>query len=1783
MKKSLLKCLSGLVAVALIISIFALKTNRENAEGSDGVTNTVTLASTAVYKNMDYTFLRSFDYGSMKSEDVSATFETVEDMKNCQDGRMVSGNLVKTLGYYENGDGGGAIYKLTTSSNVAGAVELSCGLYAVIQVDTKVIDGLTWGIVSVKQLGATGDGVTPDNAAIGNAAIVASQAAGTSEIDRAIVYIPAGEYRCTDKIGFGVTNVNIVGEGDESVLFTDNGYREDSGYSEFFIEVWGGRDSYFADFRVEAREIDLYHYMRQFVVVYSQDIYVKNVNLIVPQEAYSAYYYEDKQYSNFCCYSGNKNVTVDGCHMEQMSGTYRGANIGILDIWSSGEENIVVMNCELYGNARDEQIGVFSTSNSSAYVHNVEFINNEVYFYQPKYVDVVGNATMRVTVAYNDSNFVDNIRFAGNHFVAECDSKFMTFGAVTNCVVEDNIIEIYCTYRTWSMVFDSGNSDSKNIMIKNNEFFITTDCNTGKGNLTGGKLTLEGNRIFADTDLAFGVLGEYINKNTFITLDGICKLANSPYEFNYNKAYIYGGFGSDGVSSNSFLTITDAKTDQKIKVIGNEIYDYKRYDSLQSPFQCMVMVNSDFDTLQFEGNKYLLPNTRFLKTQASWNTKTEQGYYDAFLFRYRSGSCNNMTITGNTLQGIQINTSSSVANYTIENNQYLEAADVDYNAPLVSRVEITRGGAPVTEITTTDSTVDLSAVFYVEQEDGTETVKSNQDYVWYSSVESMATVSDSGRVTRKQYGEVHIYAVPLDGSTKYGEVVIHFEEAKASQIVINKSTLNLQPNYRMYADYVVFPEKKASQDLIWSSSDPTVATVSESGLIQAVNLGSAIITCRTLDGSNLQGQITVNVTRLTVKRITLSESYVELDYSDINSYHQLSVASYYPSNAENTDEPGEWESSDESIVTVDQKGLVHIVGNGVATVRRYSSDKQCYGYCTFYIQPPAVENLTASATNNSVKLTWDSVDNIYGYYIYQWNESTQQYTVLNNGSYVTYPNYTVSGLQPGTQYKFCVKAFISNWQSGTRKLIESADSVVTSSTFDFIPISSLKCGSNPIDQLTVNGTKQVVITYGPANADDKTLSCRVENESIAEVTALDAVSSPANSYLCTIRGKQVGITKLVITANDAKQYSVSIPLGVLDDSFKITKDRLDITASYRKVNVSFQGLAPQYEEQIDGYMVRRATGYVYQDVAFIPKDATTTDYHYVQTENLVDGTTYRYTVVAVLKDENNYYRMYDSESCAISITMPYATKITGIATDKSVYNIPQGTTTAINATYSPSNADVSQLVFTSFDSRIAALQGASGNTRTIVGNKVGSTRVEVAAADNSNTKAYATVVVSPSAVQGVTVSPLTDSVSLSWTAADGADGYYIYRYNDATTAWDLVGDTTDTCYSDVGLNPDTLYYYKVAGYVVADGTKYAGNTSAQVTTMTMNGEFDIAMQGYTGTYDGLSHPAVIVQGQVSEGESLEFSEDLTNWSSAIPTVQNVSDSKTIYVRKIKADGYTCMSSVVARIEKAAVAPNIPDSSISVENKFTTVGAVSLPAGWIWQAGQGEIAIPQGDSVMAVAAYDGGDKGNYNVETVEITVSRAACNPINYVTKDAYAATCELAGYTGDLVCSECGEVKESGTEISALGHSWDEGVVTIESTATAEGEKLYTCSRCGAQSTEAIPATGVIPEQAKGESGSSRRDTPVVTQSASGSDDETALTEQNLTDENPEETMEEEQMSEEESIPTDNTPDEGMQDENIENTKKSGNLGKKVMVFVIILAVGVGMVKIVLLMRNKNR
>lgn len=78
-----------------------------------------------------------------------------------------------------------------------------------------------------------------------------------------------------------------------------------------------------------------------------------------------------------------------------------------------------------------------------------------------------------------------------------------------------------------------------------------------------------------------------------------------------------------------------------------------------------------------------------------------------------------------------------------------------------------------------------------------------------------------------------------------------------------------------------------------------------------------------------------------------------------------------------------------------------------------------------------------------------------------------------------------------------------------------------------------------------------------------------------------------------------------------------------------------------------------------------------------------------------------------------------------------------------------------------------------------------------------------------------------------------------------------------------------------------------------------------------------------------------------------------------------------------------------------------------------------------------------------------------------------------VTDEAVAPTCESTGLTEGSHCSVCGEVIVAQETVEALGHAYDDGVVTTEATCTESGVKTFTCANDASHTyTEEIPALG---------------------------------------------------------------------------------------------------------------
>ena len=168
------------------------------------------------------------------------------------------------------------------------------------------------------------------------------------------------------------------------------------------------------------------------------------------------------------------------------------------------------------------------------------------------------------------------------------------------------------------------------------------------------------------------------------------------------------------------------------------------------------------------------------------------------------------------------------------------------------------------------------------------------------------------------------------------------------------------------------------------------------------------------------------------------------------------------------------------------------------------------------------------------------------------------------------------------------------------------------------------------------------------------------------------------------------------------------------------------------------------------------------------------------------------------------------------------------------------------------------------------------------------------------------------------------------------------------------------------------------------------------------------------------------------------------------------------------DNYNAVDTkLTLTVNKAAQAPNMPQATMAPAHSTKKVGDIMLPDGWSWQEDDKDTALADGVAVTANAFYTGADKGNYETESVSITITRSECDRTHTEIRNQREATCTQTGYAGDTYCTDCDKLLSTGKELAALGHDY-KATVTKQPTTTEEGIRTYTCTRCNSSYTESI-------------------------------------------------------------------------------------------------------------------
>ena len=283
----------------------------------------------------------------------------------------------------------------------------------------------------------------------------------------------------------------------------------------------------------------------------------------------------------------------------------------------------------------------------------------------------------------------------------------------------------------------------------------------------------------------------------------------------------------------------------------------------------------------------------------------------------------NATITARTTDGSNLSASCSV---TVKQSSVL-ATSISLNK---TSAEINTGG-----------TLQLTATVLPSN-------ATNKTVTWSTSNSTVATVNSNGLVTAKSPGNATITATTTDGSNLSASCAVNVV-VPVTSISLDKTSAELVKGNAMKLIVTVLPSNATNKVVTWSSSNPTIASVDDNGLVTALAAGFVTITAMTTDGSNLSASCNVTVT----ENLSNYDNYLSM--SDVDAFrgdtivipvkmtNESSIISFQtdiflPEGIELLQEDGEYLIDPSERMTRTHSIMSNKVSNGSIRVLCYSSN-----------------------------------------------------------------------------------------------------------------------------------------------------------------------------------------------------------------------------------------------------------------------------------------------------------------------------------------------------------------------------------------------------------------------------------------------------------------------------------------------------------------------------------------------------------------------------------------------------------------------------------------------------------------------------------------------------------------------------------------------------------------------------------------------------------------------------------------------------------------------------
>ncbi len=461
-----------------------------------------------------------------------------------------------------------------------------------------------------------------------------------------------------------------------------------------------------------------------------------------------------------------------------------------------------------------------------------------------------------------------------------------------------------------------------------------------------------------------------------------------------------------------------------------------------------------------------------------------------------------------------------------------------------------------------------------------------------------------------------------------------------------------------------------------------------------------------------------------------------------------------------------------------------------------------------------------TAKSNSIAFNWNSVNGADGYKIYRYNTKTGGWDRI--GVVVGETSYTDKNLQADTVYRYKVQAYrVYNGANCHGDMSEQLDASTAPSAVSINSGFGYTTSTVTIRWNRVSGADGYEV-YRYNNYTKKWfLLKKTDNADTLSYTDSGLTAGSGYRYIVRAYSEYNGVTSYGYFGNELNAFAKCATVK-MNSSYQAKSDR--ITFSWNSVNGA------------DGYKVYRynsGTG-KWDRIATVSSGVTS------YTDKGHSGNSkHTYAVQA--------YKNYNSAQCHGDMSSPLYVQCapSAVTINKSF----SYTTNSVTFRWGKVNGADGYEVYkyntsTGKWDKLSTINNASTTSYTDSGLTAGNSYRYIvrAFANRSGGTVYGyfgdelNAFAKCSAVTMKSDSSSTyNSVTVNWNKVNGASGYKIYRYNDSTSKWTLVGtvsggDTTSYC--NTRLKANTTYQYKVQAYRDYNGAQCHGDMSGSISVKT---------------------------------------------------------------------------------------------------------------------------------------------------------------------------------------------------------------------------------------------------------------------------------------------------------------------------------------------------------------